>query len=171
MSRFLISVVFVASLAAPVWAQQSRGKLDAPGKVAFGTSYEQAKAILGSDAEPYEPDPPEAGVKVLSCDKCAPLPDVEGFTLYFKDKGGLVRLEAFAVAGQFRSVDECQKADMSMMPKLIELYGKPDSISKSKDSRIASFKFSDGGLVQHITKDYGAEERCTYAVIYKGNAK
>jgi hypothetical protein len=170
MKRYLISVVLVASFVVPGWAQQNRGKLDAPGKVAFGTSYEQAKAALGADAEAYEPDPPEAGVKALSCDKCAPLPDVEGFTLYFDDKAGLVRLEAFAVAGQFKSVDECQKADTSMMPKLIESYGKPDSITKSSDSRVASFKFSDGAVVQHLTKNLGPDKTCTYTVIYKGAA-
>ncbi|WP_145986991.1 hypothetical protein [Bradyrhizobium vignae] len=111
MFRTLIAFGIGMLLTAPAHAQQNRAKLEAPGKVSFGSSYEQASGVLGKDAEPYELDPPQPGMKALSCDKCAPLPNVEGFTMYFQDSRGLVRLEAFAIAGGFKTVDECQKAD------------------------------------------------------------
>jgi len=71
----------------------------------------------------------------------------------------------------FKTVDACLKADKDMMPKLVELYGKPDSNETSKKgggtSAIASFKFADGGLVQHISAMTKADRPCTYTVIYK----
>lgn len=161
----------VTCLATPSYAQQNRAKLDAPGKVAFGSTYEQAANALGKDAEPYQLDPPQPGMKALLCDKCAPLPNVEGFTMYFRDNGGLVRLEAFAMAGMFKSVDECQKADTDMMPKLVELYGKPDSNANAKkgaeSTRTASFKFADGALIEHISTISRPERPCTHTVVYK----
>lgn len=174
MIRTLIALGITMGLAAPAYAQQDRAKLDAPGKVAFGLGYEQARTVLGSDAEPYQLDPPQPGVTALLCDKCAPLPNVEGFTMYFQNNGGLVRLEAFAMAGMFKTVDECQKADTDMMPKLVQLYGKPDSNASSKkgaeSNRIASFKFADGALIQHITNISRPERPCSYTVVYKSKA-
>lgn len=171
MIRTLIALGIAMALAKPAHAQQNRAKLDAPGKLAFGSTYEQATAALGKDAEPYQLDPPQPGIKALLCDKCAPLPNVEGFTMYFQDNGGLVRLEAFAIAGGFKTVDECQKADKDMMPKLVELYGKPDSNTNAKageeSKRIASFKFADGALIQHISNIHKPERPCTYTVVYK----
>jgi hypothetical protein len=73
MIKTLIALGLAMSLVIPAYARQNRTKLDAPGKVAFGTTYEQAKTLLGSGAEPYEIDPPQPGMKALSCDKCAPL--------------------------------------------------------------------------------------------------
>jgi hypothetical protein len=160
--------------AVPASAQQGRAKLDAPGKVAFGSTYEAAARMLGKDAEPYRIDPPEPGMKALLCDKCAPLPNVEGFTMYFHDKKGLVRLEAFAIAGMFKSVDECQKADGDMLPKLIGLYGKPDSNSNGKKGsarvRTATFKFADGGAVEHISDISEPEMPCGYTVVYRSKS-
>jgi hypothetical protein len=170
----VFALSFVSCLAMPAYAQQNRAKLDAPGNVPFGSSYEQASGVLGKDAEPYEPDPPQPRMKALSCDKCAPLPNVEGLTMYFQDGGGLVRLEAFAIAGGFKTVDECQKADKDMMPKLVELYGKPDMNTNSKEGagskRIATFKFADGALVQHVSTISAPGRTCTYTVAYKSKA-
>lgn len=171
MIRYSIALGLAACLAIPAYAQQTRTKLDAPGKVAFGTNYEEAKTLLGAGAEPYELDPPQAGMKALSCEKCAPLPNVEGFTMYFQDNGGLVRLEAFAIAGMFKTIDQCQKADADMMPKLVALYGKPDSSADSRkgavSDRTATFKFADGAVVQHNTHMFGADRPCSYTVTYK----
>jgi|GEM_PF-4419429 len=170
----VFALAVVTCLAISAYAQQNRAKLDAPGKVAFGSSYEQASGVLGKDAEPYALDPPQPGTKALLCDKCAPLPNVEGFTMYFQDSGGLVRLEAFAMAGGFKTVDECQKADKDMMPKLVEAYGKPDSNAAAKkgdaSERIASFKFADGALIQHISNISKPGRPCTYTVVYKKEA-
>jgi hypothetical protein len=158
----------------PASAQQGRAKLDAPGKVAFGSTYQAAAATLGKDAEPHEIDPPEPGMKALLCNDCALLPNVEGFTMYFHDKKGLVRLEAFAIAGMFKSVDECQKADGDMLPKLVGLYGKPDSNSNGKKGsasvRTALFKFADGGSIEHVSNISGAERPCAYTVVYKSKS-
>lgn len=166
--------VVIACLAMPALAQQNRAKLDAPGKVAFGSSYDQATNTLGKDAEPYELNPPQAGIKALSCDKCASLPNVEGFTMYFQDKGGLIRLEAFAMAGMFKSAEDCQKADTEMMPKLVELYGRPDSNANVKKGveaqRIASFKFADGAVIEHVSNIFKPGRPCTYTVLYQSRA-
>ncbi|PSO19489.1 hypothetical protein [Bradyrhizobium sp. MOS003] len=174
MIRTFIAFVLVVLLGSIASAQQGRAKLDAPGKVAFGTTYENAAKLLGPDAEPYEQDPPQPGIKVLSCDKCSLLPNVEGLTLHFQNNGGLVRVEAFAVAGMFKTVDECQKGDSDMMPKLVTLYGKPDSNEISKKSgttsKIASFRFGDGGVVQHTSSTTKSDRPCTYTVSYMSKA-
>lgn len=73
MVRTLIAFGIGMLLAAPAHAQLNRVKLDAPGKLAFGSTYNQATAALGGDAEPYQLDPPQPGTKALLCDKCAPL--------------------------------------------------------------------------------------------------
>ena len=52
----------------------------------FGTRYETAEKLLGKDAEPYELDPPQPGVKALPCDKCAPLPMAGAFQCEMADK-------------------------------------------------------------------------------------
>lgn len=167
-------VVTLCGAAMPALAQQSRAKLDAPGKVAFGSTYEAAVKSLGKDAQPHQIDPPEPSMKALLCDSCAALPNVEGFTMYFHDKKGLVRLEAFAIAGMFKSVDECQKADGDMLPKLIGLYGKPDSNSNGKKVsarvRTATFKFADGSIVEHISNISGPERPCAYTVVYRSKS-
>jgi hypothetical protein len=164
MIRYFFVIGLAVCLANSASAQQTRAKLDAPGKVAFGSSYEHGKTLLGTDAEAYEPDPPELGMKVLSCEKCAPLPNVEGFTMYFQDKGGLIRLEAFAIAGMFKAIDACQKADTDMLPKLVAQYGKPDSSADTKKGpvidRIVTFKFADGAIIQHKTHIFGADRPC-----------
>ncbi|MDE5445535.1 hypothetical protein GWG65_29740 [Bradyrhizobium sp. CSA207] len=57
MIKILIALGVAMNWAIPAYAQQHRAKLDAPGKVAFSTTYEQAKTLLGSAAEAYEIDP------------------------------------------------------------------------------------------------------------------
>lgn len=83
-------------------------------------------------------------------------------------------MEAFAVAGMFKTVDECQKADVGMMPKLVGLYGKSASNEISKKSgttsRIASFRFGDGGVIQHTSSKTKPDRPCTYTVSYKSKA-
>ncbi|MGD9921833.1 MAG: hypothetical protein AB7V13_10345 [Pseudorhodoplanes sp.] len=174
MIRTLVAMSIAIGFVLPVHAQQNRAKLDAPGKVAFGTSFEQAQKLLGADAEVYEIDPPQRGMKALLCDKCAPLPNVEGLTLWFRDKDGLIRIEAFAIAGMFKTVDACQKSDTDMLPKLIEQFGKPDANRNAKQgdesTRTATFRFADGSAIEHVSSISGDEIPCTFTVSYKSKA-
>lgn len=66
------------------------------------------------------------------------------------------------------------KADVGMMPKLVDLYGKLDSNEISKKSgttsRIASFRFGDGGVIQHTSSTTKPDRPCTYTVSYKSKA-
>jgi hypothetical protein len=92
--------------------------------------------------------------------------------MYFEKNGGLKRLEAFAIAGMFKTIDACQRADTDMLPRLVAQYGKPDSSADTKKGpvidRIVTFKFADGATIQHKTDIFGADMPCSYTVIYKG---
>jgi hypothetical protein len=156
---------------------QGREKLEAPGKVAFGTSYAQAEKILGAGGKAMPKDDLNASFKRpnargLSCENCSVpgMPNIEGVTLYFSNDR-LVRVEHFAMFGTAKSLDHCAKLDTGeFLPALTKQYGAPGGRRNTKGGGeshlVASFPFKDGGLIEYdatFLHEFGA---CSFTIRY-----
>lgn len=158
MIRLLAAIAAASFAASASYAQDARQKLDAPGKVAFGTTYTDAVKILGKGSQPMDkddlPDRFKADGKGLSCDDCVipNMPNIEGVTLYFA-KDRLVRVEHFANLGAVKTLDECVKTDDGMLALLTRQHGAPASQNTTKKDEesitTASFPFNDGAVIEY----------------------
>lgn len=169
----LFAAIMAVSLVAFAAHAQGRQKLEAPGKVAFGTSYAQAEKILGSgkamakdDLEPSFKRPNPRG---LSCENCSVpgMPNIEGVVLYFSNDR-MVRVQHFAMMGVTKTLDQCVKSDNEFLPALTKQYGAPDGRRNAKGDgellQIASFAFKDGALIEYEASFLQEPGACSFTI-------
>lgn len=158
MIRLFAAIAAAGIATSAAFAQDARQKLEAPGKVPFGTTYADAAKILGKSGQAMGkddlPDRFKADGKGLSCDDCnvPAMPNIEGVTLYFA-RDRLVRVEHFANLGAVKTLDECVNTDDGMLALLTRQYGAPASqntTTKDDESVItASFHFNDAAAIEY----------------------
>lgn len=156
---FIVAFGLVASAHA-----QNRDRLDAPGKVPFGTSYEAAKKILGPGATETRSGLRHA--KGLTCSDCFDAAKGAQFSVFFSTDDRMVRVEISKPIGREKSLDECLRNENELWPVLIRPYGQPNRRRGSKlaHSSVDVFTFKDGGLIEYMASaSFGS---CAFRVIF-----
>ncbi len=162
MVRFLTLIVGLGLVSAAY--AQSCDRLEAPGKVPFGTSYEAAKKILGPSATDTRSGLRHA--KGLTCSDCYDGANGAQFSVFFSNDDRMVRVEISKPVGRAKSLDQCLRNENELWPVLIKPYGQPDRRrgSVQAHSIVEVFVFRDGGLIEYLASaSFG---NCAFRVIF-----
>ena len=162
----LVTLIFALVLVSAAYAQLNRERLEAPGPVAFGASYDEARKILGPKATTTTSA--IRGAKGLACAECYSGPGGPQLSLFFSDNR-MVRalLVEQAPAGvQAKTLEECLKVRTATWPELINRYGKPNRYRWLGDvTDVAIFDFKDGGVIEYVASR-GFLGACGFRVMY-----
>lgn len=173
----LLSVMLLVGMTASVQAQENRARLESPGKVSFGTSFEQTKAILGSKVKvlKYEWRRENIrGVSGLTTEdeywrfggiknrKWTNQDDVQRIYYYFLN-AEMVRAE-MALDDYISNTKAC--SDTPYRSALIAQYGGPTLRRKTGIEDVTTFEFQDGGaielVIQSIIENGEQTAECRY---------
>ena len=159
----VLTLVLALGLASAAHAQ-NRERLEAPGKVPFGTSYEAAKKILGPNATETRSGLRHA--KGLTCSDCFEAAKGAQFSVFFSGDDRMVRVEISKPVGRAKSLDQCLRNENELWPVLIKPYGQPNRRrgSVQAHSTVDVFVFKDGGLIEYLASaSFG---NCAFRIIF-----
>jgi len=159
----LLTLVLTLGLVSAAYAQ-NRDRLAAPGKVPFGTNYEQAKKILGPGATDTRSGLRNA--QGLTCSDCFDAAKGAQFSVFFSNDDRMVRVEISKPVGRAKSLHECLRNENELRPVLIKPYGQPNRRrgSAMAHSSVDVFTFKDGGLIEYMASaSFG---NCAFRVIF-----
>jgi hypothetical protein len=165
----LVALVVALGLVSAAYAQnaQNRERLEAPGKVPFGTSYAEAKKIVGPKATTTTSA--VRGAKGLACTECYQGTDGPQLSVFFSGDDRMVRAELVeqAPAGvQAKTLQDCLNVRTTTWPELIKRYGQPNRHRWMRDVTVISiFDFKDGGVIEYVA-GRGFFGACGFRVVF-----